>query len=134
MEKRQQKIAALFSPEEYAALVARTDAIFQSSQSADDVIQALAEPIIDAFEQEKKTKRKEAQLKGIAAARSRGVHLGRPRKEAPENFPLVLRQYLDGNITAMMAAELCGVGISTFYRMKHEALEQTSKETSCTER
>ncbi len=128
MEKQNQSVTGLFSPEEYEELVAQAEAIFQNSQSADKVIQALAGPIIDAFEQEEKTKRREAQQKGVAAARSRGVHLGRPRREAPDNFPLVLRQYLDGNLTAAMAASLCGVAVSTFYRMKREALEAPNEQ------
>ncbi len=111
----------LFKPEEYAALVDEADALFRNGRGADDVIQALAERIILALEQERKRKQRAAQMEGIAAARSRGVHLGRPKREPPANFPLVLRQYLDGNITAATAASLCDVAVSTFYRMKREA-------------
>ncbi len=119
MERR--SLNRLFGPEEYAALVNETDRLFQSGRSANDVIQALVERIIPALEQEKKREHRAAQLEGIAAARSRGVHLGRPKREPPANFPLVLKQYRDGNITAATAASLCDVAVSTFYRMKREA-------------
>ena len=121
MNMERQSINGLFSPEEYADLVAETDTLVQNGRSTDDVIQVLTDRIIAAFERKIKMERRAAQLKGIADARSRGVHLGRPRMEPPANFPLVLKQHMDGNITATMAANLCGVGVSTFYRMKREA-------------
>ena len=36
---------------------------------------------------------KKRQAEGIAAARARGVHLGRPVKEAPENFPEIVKAW-----------------------------------------
>ena len=33
---------------------------------------------------------KKRQAEGIAAARARGVHLGRPEKPAPEDFPAIV--------------------------------------------
>ncbi len=128
MEKQNQNIAGLFSPEEYAELVAQTNAIFQSGQNADDVIQVLANRIAKALEEEKRAKHRAIQMEGIAAAKARGVRLGRPRIEPPTNFPLVLKQYLDGNLTANVAAGLCGVAVSTFYRMKREALANEPQE------
>ncbi len=126
MEKR--NVIGLFSPEEYADLVAQTDAIFQSSQSADDVIQAVADRIAEALEQDQRARHRAVQAKGIAAAREKGVHLGRPRIEPPANFPMVLKQYLDGNLTATIAASLCGVAVSTFYRMKREVMAKAPEE------
>ncbi len=117
-------VKEVFSPKEYADLVAQTDAIFQSGQSADAVIQAIANKIAIALQKDEQKRRKQTQLEGIAAARARGVHLGRPRIQPPANFPLVLKQYLDGNLTANVAAGLCGVAVSTFYRMKRDVMEQ----------
>ncbi len=116
----------LFRPEEYAALVDEVDALFQSGQSVKELIPVLAERIAYAVEQEQRRKHREAQLEGIAAARSRGVHLGRPKREPPANFPMVLKQYQEGNITADVAASLCGVAVSTFYRMKRETEQEGS--------
>ncbi len=117
-------VKEVFSPKEYADLVEQTDAIFQSGQSAEAVIQALANKIAIALQKDEQKRRKQTQLEGIAAARARGVHLGRPRIQPPANFPLVLKQYLDGNLTANVAAGLCGVAVSTFYRMKRDVMEQ----------
>ncbi len=117
-------VKEVFSPKEYADLVEQTDAIFQSGQSADAVIQAIANKIAIALQKDEQKRRKQTQLEGIAAARARGVHLGRPRIQPPANFPLVLKQYLDGNLTANVAAGLCGVAVSTFYRMKRDVMEQ----------
>ncbi len=122
MEKQNQNVTGLFSPEEYEELVAQTDAMFRKNRNVDDVIQMLTDRIARALEKEKKARQREMQREGIAAARARGVHLGRPRIEPPANFPMVLKQYLGGNLSANVAASLCGVAVSTFYRMKREAL------------
>ncbi len=128
MEKKNQNITELFRPEEYADLVAQTEAMFRKNRNVDDIIQMLADKIARTLEEEKRAQRRIVQAEGIAAAKARGVHLGRPRIEPPANFPMVLKQYLDGNLSVNVAASLCGVATSTFYRMKKEALaEETQK-------
>lgn len=56
------------------------------------------------------------QAEGIAAARKNGVHLGRPQKPAPENFPEIFARWRDNLISPDDAARLCGISRSTFYR------------------
>jgi len=50
---------------------------------------------------ERETIRKR-QAEGIAAAKARGVHLGRPIKRPPENFAEVVKQWEKGKITFEM--------------------------------
>ena len=64
---------------------------------------------------ERETIRKR-QAEGIAAAREKGVHLGRRATPNPENFTLVFGQWLDNRISPDEAARLCGMSRSTFYR------------------
>lgn len=60
--------------------------------------------------------RRECQKEGIKKARKKGVSFGRPKIQEPENFTKICEQYIKGEITAVSGAELCRMGISTFYR------------------
>lgn len=63
---------------------------------------------------------KKRQAQGIAAARARGVHLGRPATPTPDNFPSVISQWEAGRITTKEALRLCGMSETTFYRRHRE--------------
>lgn len=60
------------------------------------------------------------QREGIEAARARGVHLGRPIKKPPENFPIVVKEWESGKITFSEALEQTGLKQSTFYNRLRE--------------
>ena len=55
------------------------------------------------------------QAEGIAAAKARGVKLGRPPKSLPHNFYKVYQQWLGKKISVSEAAKECGMPRSTFY-------------------
>ena len=56
---------------------------------------------------------------GIAAAKARGVKMGRPEKPLPDNFDGVYDEWKLGKITAVDAAKKCGMPVSSFkYRAK----------------
>lgn len=57
---------------------------------------------------------KKRQAEGIAAAKARGVHFGRPPKALPEGFAAACRRWQDGSITCTEAARLCGMPLATF--------------------
>lgn len=57
------------------------------------------------------------QAEGIAAARAKGVHLGRPSKPLPDNYETIVSDWHRKKITARKACALCGVSLSTFYRI-----------------
>lgn len=54
------------------------------------------------------------QAEGIAAAKMRGVHFGRPASPLPDNFPEQYRLWKNGQITASEAARACHMPLSTF--------------------
>lgn len=59
------------------------------------------------------------QAEGIAAAKARGVHLGRPPKPLPANFAAVYRKWKSKKITCTAAAQECRMPIASFrYRVK----------------
>jgi DNA invertase Pin-like site-specific DNA recombinase len=57
---------------------------------------------------------------GIAAAKRRGVHLGRPGKSFPDNWDSVYSKWRDKQITAVEAMKLLNLKKTVFYKMvKH---------------
>ena len=60
------------------------------------------------------------QAQGIAAAKARGVHLGRPSSARPDNFSKIVRAWEAQKITFEEALHRSGPGQSTFYRRLRE--------------
>lgn len=65
------------------------------------------------------------QAQGIAAAKLRGVRFGRPGTPMPEDFPIWIRQWEQGKLTAPEIAARCGISISTFYRKRRELRDKS---------
>ena len=63
---------------------------------------------------------KKRQAEGIAAARARGVHLGRPIKEAPKDFPEIVKAWEKGEITLAESLKRSNMGQTSFYRRCRE--------------
>jgi DNA invertase Pin-like site-specific DNA recombinase len=67
-------------------------------------------------EQERATIRKR-QEEGLAAARARGAHMGRPAATFPPNWDSVYLAWKSGAITAVEAMRRTGMKKSTFYKL-----------------
>ena len=76
--------------------------------------------ILSVVAQSERENIKKRQAEGIAAARARGVHLGRPAIPAPEGFDRIVRDWEHGKITTKDAIRLCGMSEGTFYRRRRE--------------
>ena len=72
---------------------------------------------------------KRRQAEGIAAARARGVHLGRPVKAVPESLPDIVEAWEKGELQLNEALRRCGMGKTTFYRRLREYRVLHSRET-----
>ena len=88
---------------------------FMGTFIADLVLQ-----ILSFVAQSERENIKKRQAQGIAAARARGIHLGRPSKGVPENFGEIIKAWERGKITFEDAAKRCDVSISTLYRRLRE--------------
>ena len=63
---------------------------------------------------------KKRQAEGIAAAKHRGVKFGRPETKIPPEFKKIIKEWTSGKITAINAAQNCGMSKATFYRKVRE--------------
>ena len=82
---------------------------------ADLVLQVLS---FAAHNERENIRKRQAQ--GIAAARARGVHLGRPAIPTPEVFPEIIKQWETGRMMTKEALKQCGTSETTFYRRYRE--------------
>lgn len=57
------------------------------------------------------------QQEGIAAAKAKGKHLGRPKAEYPDNWDEVYSKWVRGEVTAVAAMQMLGIKKSTFYKL-----------------
>lgn len=72
--------------------------------------------VLADIEKKNKDEKKNRQQEGIQKAKEKGVCFGRPKIKEPDNFPLIYEQFLNREITAVSAAKLCNMALSTFYR------------------
>lgn len=82
---------------------------------ADIVLQILS--FVAQHERENIKKR---QAQGIAAAKAKGVHMGRPEVTVPADFVKIMRKCEKGQISAQEAIQMCGISKATFYRRLRE--------------
>lgn len=76
----------------------------------------LIEVLASIAEQERLTIR-QRQAEGIAAAKEKGKHLGRPQTEYPPNWNEVYHLWKQGKITAVSAMKELNLKRSTFYKL-----------------
>lgn len=60
------------------------------------------------------------QAEGIAAAKARGVHMGRPVINAPPDFDQIVKLWEEKKITMEEAMKKCRMSETTFYRRRRE--------------
>lgn len=82
---------------------------------ADLVLQILS--FVAQSERENIRKR---QAEGIAAAKAKGVKFGRPEKEVPEDFGIIIKEWERKNLPFEDVLKKCGMSEATFYRRLRE--------------
>lgn len=75
--------------------------------------------VLSFVAENERTNIRQRQAEGIAAAKAKGVRLGRPPRPLPKNYHSAYQRWKNGSITCTDAARECGMAISTFrYRAK----------------
>ena len=76
--------------------------------------------VLGTIAEQERASIKQRQAEGIAAAKVKGVELGRPKAQKPPNWEEVIGQWKAGEITATKAMELTGTKRTTFYKLASE--------------
>lgn len=85
-----------------------------------DMVNNILIEVLGAIAEQERVTIHQRQAEGIAAAKAKGKHLGRPKAVKPDNWNEVIFQWKNGSITAKKAMELTGVKRSTFYQLAAE--------------
>ena len=67
---------------------------------------------------------RQRQAEGIAAAKARGVRLGRPPEPLPKSFFLAVEHWKKGELSGKQAAEACNMPVSSFYYRAKKQMEE----------
>ena len=73
---------------------------------------------------------RQRQREGIAMAKRRGIHLGRPIKKLPSKFVQIYDQWWRRQITGKEAARRCRMPLSTFYRKAKQHREDLARNSN----
>jgi len=88
--------------------------------SQGEVITRIAMDFIKCLEKDNRETTKKKQADGIAAAKARGVHMGRPVKKSPDNFIILAKQWENGNLSINEFMKQTGMKERTLYRRLQE--------------
>lgn len=85
-------------------------------------IQRIILTLLTAFAEKEREEIKTRQAEGIAVAKMKGKHLGRPKTEITAEFINAYNEWKQGTITAVQAMKDSGLKKSTFYQLvkQHE--------------
>lgn len=76
--------------------------------------------VLGTIAQQERATIRQRQAEGIAAAKGKGVELGRPKAQKPDNWDSVITDWKSGKITATKAIELTGTKRTTFYKLANK--------------
>ena len=82
-----------------------------------DMVNNILVEVLSSIAQQERETIRQRQAEGIAAAKAKGKHLGRPRAETPDNWNEVISRWEAGEITAVEAMRQTGLKRSTFYKL-----------------
>ncbi len=110
---------SLITKEKRVAIVVLDMPLLDTRKEHDLAGQLISDIVLQLLSYVAQTERefiRQRQREGIAAAKARGVKFGRPPKEKPPEFPVVLKLWRNGELSARAAAERLGVTHRTFLK------------------
>jgi len=88
--------------------------------SQGEVITRIMLDFVKCLEKDNRETIRKKQADGIAAAKARGVHMGRPAKKSPDNFIVLAKQWENGTLSIGEFMEQTGLKERTLYRRLRE--------------
>lgn len=85
-----------------------------------DMINNIIIEVYTSMAEQERQNIKQRQSEGIAVAKSKGKHLGRPIMELPEEWNKLYKEWKAGNITAVAFMNAIGMKKATFYKKVKE--------------
>lgn len=85
-----------------------------------DMVNNILIEVLSSIAQQERLTIRQRQQEGIAAAKAKGKHLGRPVLVVPENWQEVYSAWESGAITAKTAMEQTGLKRTSFYKLAKE--------------
>ena len=85
-----------------------------------DMVNNILIEVLGTIAEQERTTIRQRQAEGIAAAKLKGKHLGRPATQKPDNWDEVYNKWRDRQITARSAMRELGVGKNMFYKWVSE--------------
>jgi DNA invertase Pin-like site-specific DNA recombinase len=82
-----------------------------------DMVNNILIEVLGTIAEQEREMIKKRQAEGIAVAKAKGKHFGRPKLGRPENWDEVYRMWKNGEITARKAMELTKTKKSNFYTL-----------------
>lgn len=73
--------------------------------------------VLSTMAEQERRKIKQRQAEGIAIAKAKGKHLGRPKAKYPDNWNEIYTRWHNGEIKAVEAMDLLELKKSTFYKL-----------------
>ncbi|MEH6936151.1 recombinase family protein [Bacillus sp. JJ783] len=110
----EQKINLQFLNESFINVTYNGDATNDVIQRA---IQKATTTILSAFAEKERHDIKKRQAEGIALAKAKGKHLGRPQTEITQEFKDAYKEWKEGKITARIAMKKSNLPSTTFYNV-----------------
>ena len=86
-----------------------------------DMVNNILIEVLGTMAEQERKNIKRNQAEGIASAKARGKHLGRPSAAYPDNWQAVYDEWKAEKITAKKAMELTGLKRTTFYSLVKKA-------------
>ena len=85
-----------------------------------DMVNNILIEVLGTIAEQERATIKQRQAEGIQAAKSKGVKLGRPALQYPDNWNEVFTAWRNGEITAKEAMERTGTKRTSFYKLAKE--------------
>lgn len=98
-----------------------------------DMINNILIEVLASIAEQERLRTLQRQAQGIAAAKEKGKHLGRPKQKIPDGWQEIYVLWREGNITAVEAMKRSGLKKSSFYKLAKLTDESSVPMTSSAE-
>lgn len=82
-----------------------------------DMVNNILIEVLGSIAEEERRRIRKRQEEGLAAAKAKGVKLGRPAVQLPSNWEATIRRWKNGDIKAVEAMYITGIKKNTFYKL-----------------